>query len=75
MAGAPVTTWKLYDTGYTERYMDLPSNNPLGYKLGSVLHYANEFPDEYVLIIFDILSKKYIKVTCKITNCLCIIYF
>ena len=59
VAGAPVTTWKLYDTGYTERYMDLPSNNPLGYKLGSVLHYANEFPDEYVLIIFDILSKKY----------------
>ena len=46
VAGAPVTTWKLYDTGYTERYMDLPSNNPLGYKLGSVLHHANDFPDE-----------------------------
>ena len=46
VAGAPVTTWKLYDTGYTERYMDLPSNNPLGYKLGSILHYANDFPDE-----------------------------
>ena len=24
VAGAPVTDWGLYDTHYTERYMDLP---------------------------------------------------
>ena len=46
IAGAPVTDWKLYDTGYTERYMDLPSNNPSGYTLGSVLKVAFRFPDE-----------------------------
>lgn len=46
MAGAPVTSWELYDTGYTERYMDLPDRNPVGYKQGSVLSYINQFPDE-----------------------------
>jgi len=48
VSGAPVSMWELYDTGYTERYMDTPQNNPEGYKLGSVLHYVPKFPDEYV---------------------------
>ncbi len=34
VAGAPVTSWHLYDTGYTERYLDTPSVNPNAYKLG-----------------------------------------
>lgn len=46
VAGAPVALWEAYDTGYTERYMDTPQNNPVGYKLGSVISYANNFPDE-----------------------------
>ena len=46
IAGAPVTNWEFYDTGYTERYMDLPENNPNGYSNGSVLNYIHKFPDE-----------------------------
>ncbi|XP_071547788.1 dipeptidyl peptidase 8 [Panulirus ornatus] len=46
IAGAPVVSWNLYDTGYTERYMDLPSVNPEGYRIGSVLSYVNNLPDE-----------------------------
>lgn len=46
IAGAPVCKWTLYDTGYTERYMDTPENNPDGYEKGSVLSYINNFPDE-----------------------------
>ncbi|CAB0002126.1 unnamed protein product [Nesidiocoris tenuis] len=46
VAGAPVTNWALYDTGYTERYMDLPNANPQGYKAGSILNYVNQFPNE-----------------------------
>lgn len=46
IAGAPVTNWEYYDTGYTERYMDLPVNNKEGYNSGSVLRYVNKFPDE-----------------------------
>ena len=32
IAGAPVTDWRLYDTGYTERYMSTPELNPAGYE-------------------------------------------
>lgn len=46
IAGAPVTNWELYDTGYTERYMDLPGDNKQGYSAGSVLSYIPQFPDE-----------------------------
>ena len=45
-AFAPVTAWEGYDTGYTERYMGLPKENPEGYNKGNVLAYADRFPDE-----------------------------
>lgn len=43
IAGAPVTSWDLYDSHYTERWMDTPQDNPEGYKAGSVLTYANHY--------------------------------
>lgn len=46
IAGAPVTNWLLYDTGYTERYMGLPEENEEGYRLSSVLSYSKHFPNE-----------------------------
>jgi len=46
LAGAPVTSWEEYDTGYTERYMGTPSDNLTGYQKGSVLQRAIDFPDE-----------------------------
>ncbi|XP_049850605.1 dipeptidyl peptidase 8-like isoform X2 [Schistocerca gregaria] len=46
IARAPVTMWEAYDTAYTERYMGLPSDNPDGYKTGSVLNYITGFPSE-----------------------------
>ena len=41
-----MTDWELYDTGYTERYMDVPENNPEGYDKGSVIKKAGSFPNE-----------------------------
>lgn len=43
IAGAPVTSWDLYDTHYTERWMDTPQDNPEGYKNGSVLTYTDKY--------------------------------
>ena len=38
IAGGSVADWMLYDSHYTERYMDTPQDNPDGYKAGSVLN-------------------------------------
>lgn len=43
IAGAPVTSWELYDSHYTERFMDTPQENPEGYKNGSVLTYVDKY--------------------------------
>ena len=40
IAGAPVTDWTLYDTHYTERYLDTPQGNSAGYDASSALPYA-----------------------------------
>lgn len=59
LAGAPVTSWEEYDTGYTERYMGVPDENPTGYKKGSVILRANDFPDEEnrLLIIHGLIDE------------------
>jgi dipeptidyl-peptidase-4 len=46
IAGAPVIDWKLYDSVYTERYMDTPRENPEGYKNSSVLSYVHRLKGE-----------------------------
>ena len=43
MAGGSVTDWSFYDTHYTERYMDTPTENPEGYKSSSVLTYVDKY--------------------------------
>jgi dipeptidyl-peptidase-4 len=40
VAYAPVVDWALYDSVYTERYMDRPQDNPTGYREGAPLHFA-----------------------------------
>ena len=43
VSGAPVTDWTLYDTFYTERYIDTPQDNPEGYEKGSVFYHLDRF--------------------------------
>jgi len=43
IAGSSVTDWQLYDSVYTERYMDTPTENPQGYKAGAVLTYGDRY--------------------------------
>ena len=59
ISGAPVTTWTLYDTAYTERYMGIPYENIEGYEKGSVLNCAKLFPDEEnrLLIIHGMIDE------------------
>ncbi|MBC7892546.1 MAG: prolyl oligopeptidase family serine peptidase, partial [Sphingobacteriaceae bacterium] len=43
LAGGSVTSWELYDSHYTERFMDTPAENPEGYKAGSVLTHLDKY--------------------------------
>lgn len=43
LAGGSVTDWRLYDSHYTERYMDTPNENPEGYAAGSIFPYAERY--------------------------------
>ena len=47
IAGGGVYDWALYDSHYTERYMDTPAANPEGYAVSKVLNYVREYPVEY----------------------------
>ncbi|MDH7515135.1 MAG: S9 family peptidase [Bacteroidota bacterium] len=50
VAVAPGTDWKLYDTIYAERYMQRPSDNPEGYKVGSCLEHADKLRGKLYII-------------------------
>jgi dipeptidyl-peptidase-4 len=50
VAIAPVTDWKLYDSGYTERYMRRPQVNPRGYREASLLNLAGDLSGNVLII-------------------------
>ena len=50
IAVAPVTSWRFYDSIYTERYMQTPQENPSGYDENSPLNYANLLKGKYLLV-------------------------
>ncbi|MCP9199662.1 S9 family peptidase [Gramella sp. GC03-9] len=50
IAVAPVTSWRFYDTVYTERYMRTPQENPTGYDENSPLNHVEKLKGDYLLI-------------------------
>jgi dipeptidyl-peptidase-4 len=50
IAVAPVTSWRFYDTIYTERYMTTPQENPSGYDQNSPISHVNKLKGNYLLI-------------------------
>jgi dipeptidyl-peptidase-4 len=50
VAGAPVTDWTLYDTIWTERYLDRPQDNPQGYHDTSPITYAKQLKDHLLIV-------------------------
>jgi len=50
IAVAPVTSWRFYDTIYTERYMQTPQENPSGYDENSPLNYPELLKGDYLLV-------------------------
>ncbi|MGV8960268.1 MAG: DPP IV N-terminal domain-containing protein [Stenotrophomonas sp.] len=50
VAGAPVTDWGLYDTHYTERYMNLPAANEAGYREARIATHLDGLTSKLLLI-------------------------
>ncbi|HDS07691.1 MAG TPA: S9 family peptidase [Bacteroides sp.] len=50
IAVAPVTSWRYYDTVYTERFMRTPQENPEGYDHNSPVHFAEGLQGKFLLI-------------------------
>ncbi len=50
IAVAPVTSWRFYDTVYTERYMTAPQENPTGYDENSPIFHADKLKGDYLLV-------------------------
>lgn len=50
IAVAPVTSWRFYDTIYTERFMRTPEENPSGYDDNSPFNYPELLQGDFLLI-------------------------
>ncbi|MFS8068108.1 MAG: alpha/beta fold hydrolase [Byssovorax sp.] len=50
VSGSPVTEWGRYDTGYTERYMATPAENPAGYAAADLAKMAKNLRGKLFLI-------------------------
>lgn len=50
IAVAPVTSWRFYDTIYTERFMRTPQENPSGYDENSPFNYPELLKGKYLLV-------------------------
>jgi dipeptidyl-peptidase-4 len=50
IAVAPVTSWRFYDTVYTERFLRTPQENPAGYDDNSPINYADKLKGNYLLV-------------------------
>lgn len=50
IAVAPVTSWRYYDSIYTERYLRTPQENPEGYDENSPINFADRLKGNFLLI-------------------------
>lgn len=50
IAVAPVTSWRFYDSVYTERYMHTPQENPEGYDKNSPITHVDELEGAFLLV-------------------------
>ena len=70
IAVAPVTSWRFYDTVYTERFLRTPQENPEGYDNNSPLNYAHLLKGKLLLIHGSGDDNVHIQNTLRFSNAL-----
>jgi dipeptidyl-peptidase-4 len=70
IASSSVTDWRLYDSVYTERYMDTPAENKEGYDFGSVMTHAGRLKGVLLLEHGDMDDNVHMQNTIQLVNTL-----
>ncbi|WP_111706466.1 S9 family peptidase [Lutibacter citreus] len=70
IAVAPVTSWRFYDSIYTERYMQTPQENPSGYDENSPLNFAPLLKGNFLLVHGSGDDNVHVQNTMRLTNAL-----
>ena len=70
IAVAPVTSWRFYDSIYTERFLRTPQENPAGYDENSPINYANKLTGKFLLVHGSGDDNVHVQNTMRLTNAL-----
>jgi len=70
IAVAPVTSWRFYDSIYTERFMRTPQENQAGYDENSPINYADQLKGKYLLVHGSGDDNVHVQNTMRLTNAL-----
>jgi dipeptidyl-peptidase-4 len=70
IASSSVTDWRLYDSVYTERYMDTPEENKDGYEFGSVMTHAKNLEGDLLLMHGDMDDNVHMQNTVQLIDAL-----
>jgi dipeptidyl-peptidase-4 len=70
VAVAPVTDWRFYDNIYTERYMQTPKENAVGYMNSSCINYADKMQGHFLLMHGGADDNVHTQNTYELTNAL-----
>ncbi|WP_456377588.1 S9 family peptidase [Lutibacter sp.] len=70
IAVAPVTSWRFYDTIYTERFLQTPQENPTGYDDNSPINYADKLKGKFLLVHGSGDDNVHVQNTMRLTNAL-----
>jgi dipeptidyl-peptidase-4 len=70
IAVAPVTSWRFYDSVYTERFLRTPQENPTGYDENSPINYADKLKGKFLLIHGSGDDNVHVQNTMRLTNAL-----
>ena len=70
IAVAPVTSWRFYDSVYTERFLRTPQENPAGYDENSPINYAEKLKGKFLLVHGSGDDNVHVQNTMRLTNAL-----